>query len=63
MLPAKKTSHSRTRTRRAHKKLKPVNYSFCPKCSQAKLPHAACINCGYVNPQITLKLAKQEQEQ
>jgi large subunit ribosomal protein L32 len=60
MLPVKKTSKSRTRTRRAHHALKPVNYALCPKCSQAKLPHAACTNCGYVNPALTLKLGKEE---
>jgi len=60
MLPKKKTSKSRTRTRRSHHRLKAVNYSVCPKCSQAKLPHAACENCGFVNPDITLKLGKEE---
>jgi len=37
-----------------------MNYTLCPKCSQAKLPHAACGNCGYVNPSLTLKLGKEE---
>jgi large subunit ribosomal protein L32 len=37
-----------------------MNYTLCPKCSQAKLPHAACSNCGYVNPSLTLKLGKEE---
>jgi large subunit ribosomal protein L32 len=60
MLPVKKTSKSRTRTRRAHHAIKPVNYTTCPKCSQAKLPHAACSNCGYVNPNLTLKLGKED---
>jgi len=60
MLPTKKTSKSRTRTRRAHHRLKPVNYTICKKCGQAKLPHAACRNCGYVNPNITLDLSKDE---
>lgn len=60
MLPVKKTSKSKTRTRRSHHRLKAVNYSICTKCSQAKLPHAACTNCGYVNPQITLNLGKEE---
>ena len=60
MLPVKKTSKTRIRTRRSHQRLKPVNYSVCPKCSHAKLPHAACDNCGYLNPNITLKLGKEE---
>ncbi|MCK5172514.1 MAG: 50S ribosomal protein L32 [Planctomycetes bacterium] len=60
MMPAKKTSKSRTRTRRSHKKLTPINYSVCKKCGNSKLPHAACDKCGFVNSKITLKLGKEE---
>lgn len=58
MLPIKKISKSKTRSRRAHHFLRPVNYSVCPKCGQAKLPHAACEKCGYLNSKITLKIAE-----
>ena len=58
MLPVKKTSKNRTRTRRSHLALKPVNYSICRKCNNAKLPHAACDKCGFVNPSLTLDLGK-----
>jgi large subunit ribosomal protein L32 len=58
MLPCKKISKSKTHSRRAHHRLKPVNYSVCPKCGQAKLPHAACDKCGYLNSKITLNVAK-----
>lgn len=61
MLPKKKMSKTRTRTRRAHHALKPVNYSVCKQCDSAKLPHAACDNCGYVNPKISLDLSKEEE--
>jgi large subunit ribosomal protein L32 len=60
MLPPKKTSKSTMRCRRSHQALKAVNYSICPKCNNAKLPHAACDNCGYLNPAITLELGKEE---
>ena len=60
MLPKKKICKSKTQTKRSHNALKGVNYSVCPKCDNAKLPHAACDNCGYVNPKITLKLGKEE---
>ncbi len=60
MLPKKKTSRSRTRSRRSHHQLRPVHYTICKRCDNAKLPHAACENCGYVNPKITLKLAEKE---
>ena len=59
MLPVKKTSKSRTRTRRSHHRLRPVNYSLCKQCGSAKLPHAACSQCGYVNEKISLKLAEE----
>jgi large subunit ribosomal protein L32 len=54
MLPAKKTSRTRTRTRRAHHALTPVNLSPCPKCGKAKLPHAACGVCGYASAKVLL---------
>lgn len=59
MLPVKKISRTKTRSRRAHHALKPVNYSLCNKCGSAKLPHSACGQCGYLNPGITLKLAEE----
>ncbi|MHC4412397.1 MAG: 50S ribosomal protein L32 [Planctomycetota bacterium] len=43
---------------RSHHRLKAANYTTCKKCGQAKLPHAACQNCGYLNPKITLKLGE-----
>lgn len=58
MLPVKKMSKSRTRTRRSHHALKPVNYSICPKCNNSKLPHCACDNCGYVKSTLNLDLGK-----
>lgn len=60
MLPVKKTSKRRKRTRRAHQALGAVNYSVCRKCNNAKLPHAACDKCGYVHPGLTLDLGKDE---
>lgn len=60
MIPTKKMSKCRTRTRRSHHRMTAVNYSICKKCDSPKLPHAACDNCGYVNPKITLKIAREE---
>jgi len=62
MLPTKKKSKATTRSKRAHKALRPVNYSLCKKCGAAKLPHAACPECGYLNKAITLKLGKEAEE-
>ena len=60
MLPKKKTSKERTRTRRSHHRLKATNYSVCKRCGNAKMPHAACDSCGFVNSKITLKLAEED---
>ncbi|MHC4476696.1 MAG: 50S ribosomal protein L32 [Planctomycetota bacterium] len=62
MLPVKKTSKGRTGSRRSHHRLKAANYSVCPRCDNAKLPHAACDNCGYANPKIRIKLGKEEND-
>ncbi len=56
MLPAQRTSRSRTRKRRSHHAKVAVNYADCPRCNQPKLPHAACDNCGYVRPGLSLKV-------
>jgi large subunit ribosomal protein L32 len=60
MLPVKKLSRTRTRTRRSHHRLKGTNYSTCPQCNSSKLPHSACDNCGYLNSKISLDLSKEE---
>ena len=59
MLPKYKKSRCRTRTRRAHHAIRPVNYVDCPGCNQPKLPHAACGNCGYVRPGLKLQVKKE----
>ena len=58
MLPTQKLSRARTRMRRAHQAMRPVHYVDCPKCNLPKLPHAACDNCGYVRPGLSLDLKK-----
>jgi large subunit ribosomal protein L32 len=59
MLPKFKTSLSRKRKRRSHHARRPVNYADCPRCNQPKLPHAACENCGYVRPGLSLQVDKE----
>ena len=56
MLPVQKTSKSRKRKRRSHHALKPIHDVRCPQCGTGKLPHAACDNCGYVNPKLALQM-------
>ena len=59
MLPKQKTSRGKTRQRRSHDGLRPVNYTDCPRCNSPKLPHAACDNCGYVRPGLSLQVKKE----
>ena len=56
MLPVQRISKSRKRKRRSHQALKPIHYVRCPQCGNAKLPHCACDNCGYVNPKLALQV-------
>ena len=60
MLPVHKKTKRRKRTRRSHQALKPVHLIACPQCGQAKLPHAACGNCGYVNAHTTIEVTAEE---
>lgn len=60
MVPVTRKSKMRKRTRRSHLALTPIHLIPCPQCSQAKLPHAACGNCGYVNAHTTIKIGSEE---
>ena len=57
MQPVQRVSKSRKRKRRSHHALKPIQYVRCAQCGNAKLPHAACGNCGFVNPKLAVEVA------
>ena len=61
MQPVQRISKSRKRKRRSHHALKPTHYVRCPNCGTAKLPHAACDNCGYVNPGLALQIEPEQE--
>ncbi len=44
--PVKRHSKSRRNTRRAHDFLQQPPLSVCPQCSEPKMPHRVCPNCG-----------------
>lgn len=61
MLPVHKKSKMRKRTRRAHDAIKPIYLVACPQCGSAKLAHAACENCGYVNAHTRIPVGDSEE--
>lgn len=60
MLPVRRKSKMRKRTRRAHHAKTPAGLIACMQCGQAKLPHAACARCGYVNGHTKIKIGSEE---
>ncbi len=60
MVPKRKTSKAVKRARRSHHALRPANLGECPRCHQAKLPHRACANCGYLNSKVSIKIETEE---
>ena len=61
MLPKQKLSKARKRKRRSHQALGVVNLAPCLNCGDSRLPHAACDNCGYVNPRTKLEVEETEE--
>jgi len=45
-VPQRKTSRSRKGKRRSHNALLIPNVSICPQCTEPKLPHRICPQCG-----------------
>ena len=46
-VPKRRHSSTRGKKRRTHWKAGTAAPSVCAHCSQPKLPHRACPNCGY----------------
>jgi len=60
MLPVQRKTRSQTRKGRSHDALRVRQTVSCPNCGSAKLPHAACAECGYVRPGLSLSLTKED---
>ena len=45
--PKRRHSHARKNKRRAHDHLHKLSLAECPNCHEKKLPHQACLKCGY----------------
>jgi large subunit ribosomal protein L32 len=55
-VPKQKTPRSRRGKRRSHSAPDKPTLSECPKCKSKKLPHLACLECGFYNKQEVLKI-------
>lgn len=61
-LPKRKLSRTRRDKRRTHFKLAPISLGECPRCHQPKLPHQACLNCGFYKSSKVLLSAEEKKE-
>jgi len=60
MQPVHRVPKSQKRKRRSHLALKPTLPVVCPNCGSPRMPHAACRNCGYVRPGLSIKVSDKE---
>ena len=58
MLPAQRQSHGRTRRRRSHDALRPVQASLCPLSGMPKMHHRVCRESGYYRPGLRISVPK-----
>ncbi len=57
-MPNPRRRHSKTRRdkRRTHDALGVPNLTPCPKCHEPKMPHQACLACGYYDGREVVKV-------
>ncbi|MEM6392627.1 MAG: 50S ribosomal protein L32 [Planctomycetota bacterium] len=60
MLPVQRKTRTQTRKGRSHQALKRPGYVLCPNCPSIKKAHAACTECGYVRPGLSIKVGKED---
>jgi len=60
-VPKKRTSKAKTRARRSsHDKIQRPSYGDCPRCAEPKLPHHACLSCGYYKDRSVVTVVEYE---
>jgi large subunit ribosomal protein L32 len=57
--PKRRHSHSRKNRRRAHDFLVVPSFSLCSNCGTPKLPHRACLECGFYRGRQVVKQAEE----
>jgi len=58
MQPSLRQSYGRTRRRRSHHAMTPVNPTVCPISGQPKMHHRVCKESGYVRPGLRISVPK-----
>lgn len=58
-VPKRKTSKARRDKRRAHKSLSGPALSVRPQCSEPRMPHRVCPNCGYYRDRAVLEIEEE----
>ena len=56
--PTRRHSKSRGAKRRTHYKAVKPEVASCPNCSELKLTHRICPNCGYYNGRYIISASK-----
>ncbi len=60
-LPKRRHSKARTNSRRANwLRIPTVEASICPNCREPKLPHRACLSCGYYKGRQVIQVAEEK---
>lgn len=59
-VPKKRLSKARGRSRRTHWKLALPGITACAQCSEPKLSHRICPNCGYYKGRDAVAAAKEK---
>lgn len=60
MVPVQRKSRSQSKMGRSNKKAKATHTITCPNCGTPKRPHAACMDCGYVRPGLSVRTGKDD---
>ena len=60
-VPKRRQSKSRSAIRRAQVMKQPVpQFNPCPRCGEARMPHRACVTCGYDKDRLVIETKEEE---
>ena len=57
-VPKRKTSKARKNRRRSQWKMKKTHLVECPRCLELKIPHRACMNCGFYKDRTVVHIER-----